>query len=80
MKPQKQSRSATTNCYVVPYASTTSRQQSFFPRTIRDWNLLPLSIKKAGSVPIFKARLATHLMKPGLPLPDPPPSPNNVPL
>ena len=80
MKPQKQSRSANTNCYVVPYASTTSRQQSFFPRTIRDWNLLPLSIKKAGSVPIFKARLATHFMKPGLPLPDPPPSPNNVPL
>ena len=74
MKPQKQSR----NSYVVPYASTTSRQQSFFPRTIRDWNLLPLSIKKAGSVPVCKARLATHFMKPGLPLPDPPPSPNNV--
>ena len=36
MKPQKQSHSANTNSYVVPYASTTSRQQSFFPRTIRD--------------------------------------------
>ena len=51
MKPQKQSRSAQ---YVVPYASTTSRQQSFFPRIIRDWNQLPLSIKKAVSA--FKAQ------------------------
>ena len=54
MIPQIQSRSANTNSYVVPYASATSRQQSFFPRTIRDWNQrnqLPLSgIKKAGSV------------------------------
>ena len=55
MKPQKQSRSAHTNSYVVPYASTTSRQQSFFPRIIRDWNQLPLSIKKAVSA--FKAQL-----------------------
>ena len=75
MKPQKQSRSASSNSYVVPCTSTTSRQQSYFPRTI-----LSLSIKKAGSVPVFKARLATHFMKPGLPLSDPPPSPNNVPL
>ena len=65
IKPQKQSRSANNNSYVVPYASTTSMQPSFLPRTIRDWNLLPLSIEKADSVPIFKARLATHFMKPG---------------
>ena len=80
MKPQKQSRSANTNSYVVPYASTTSRQQSFFPRTIRDWNQLPLSIKKAGSVSVFKAQLATYFPKLGLPLSDPHPTANNVPL
>ena len=68
MKLQKQSRSANTNSYVVPYASSTSRQQSFFPRTIRDWNQLPLSIKKAGSVSAFKAQLATYFTKLGLPL------------
>ena len=83
MKPQKQSRSANTNSYVVPYASSTSRQQSFFPRTIRDWNQLPLSIKKAGSVSAFKAQLATYFTKLGLPLvplSDPYPTANNVPL
>ena len=36
MKPQQQSRSANTNSCVVLYASTTSRQRLFFPRTIRD--------------------------------------------
>ena len=83
MKPQKQSRSANTNSYVVPYASTTSSQQSFFPRTIRDWNQLPLSIKKAGSVSAFKAQLATYFAKlslPLIPLSDPHPTANNVPL
>ena len=68
MKPQKQSRAANTNSYVVPYASTTSRQQSFFPRTIRDWNQLPLSTKKAGSVSAFKSQLANYFIKLGLPL------------
>ena len=74
MKPQKQSRSANTNSYVVPHASCTSRQQS------RDWNQLPLSIKKAGSVSVFKAQLATYFTKLGLPLSDPHPTANNVPL
>ena len=65
MKPQKQSRagSANTNSYVVPYASTTSRQQSFFPRTIRDWNQLPLSISRASVFPRprnFRVRRGFH--------------------
>ena len=76
MKPQKQSRSANNNSYVVTYASTTSRQQSFIPRTIRDWNQLPLSVKKASSVSAFKAQLATYLIKLGLHLT---PTENNVP-
>ena len=83
MKPQKQSRSANTNSYVVPYASITSRQQSFFPRTMRDWNQLPLSIKKAGSVSALKAQFATYFTKlgqPFIPLSDPHPTANNVPL
>ena len=80
MKPQKKSSSANTNSYVVPHASTTSRQQSFFPRTIRDWNQLPLCIKKAGSVSVVKAQLATYFTKLGLPLSDPHPTANNVPL
>ena len=83
MKPQKQYRSPNTNSYVVPHASTTSRQQSFFPRTIRDWNQLPLSIKKSGSVLAFKAQLATYFTKLGLhliPLSDPHPTANNIPL
>ncbi len=83
MKPQKQSRSPNTNSYVVPYARSTSRQQSFFRRTIRDWNQLPLSTKKAGSVSAFKAQLATYFTKLGLPLiplSDHHHTANNVPL
>ena len=77
---QKQSRSANTNSYVVPPVSTTSRQQSFFPRTIRDWNQLSLSIKKAGSVSAFKAQLDTHFNKLGQRLSDPHPTTNHVPI
>ena len=58
-KPTRQSRTAQPYSYTVPYASTTHRQQSFFPRTIRDWNKLPPDIMSAGSVDAFKAQLTT---------------------
>ena len=58
-KPTRQSRTNSTLSYAVPYASTLSHQQSFYPRTIRDWNLLPYEVQSAGSVEAFRAQLAT---------------------
>ena len=61
-KVTKPSRSSDTFSYTIPFASTLNRQQSFYPRTIRDWNLLPAEAKSAGSVEAFKAQLhATNL-------------------
>ena len=57
-RPKRQSRTATPNSFTVPYTNTTSRQQSFFIRTTKDWNLLPPDTQSAGSVEAFKSQLA----------------------
>ena len=36
--------------YILPYAFTTYYQQSFFQRTIKEWNNLPLIIINADSL------------------------------
>ena len=38
-----------------------SRDMSFFPRTIPEWNSLPQEIVAAKSLDCFKTRLAAHL-------------------
>ena len=58
-RPTRLSRTNDSYSYAVPYASTQIRQLSFYPRTIRDWNLLPVEVKSAGSVEAFRAQLAT---------------------
>ena len=44
--------------YDIPYSRTLYRQKSFFPRTIPEWNELPVEIATAPSLPTFQARLA----------------------
>ena len=39
-------------------ANTTVGQNSFWPRTIRDWNSLPPATTLAPSVAVFKSRLS----------------------
>ena len=36
------------------YARTDSFKYSFFPRVVRSWNKLPISVKKSNSVSKFK--------------------------
>ena len=39
--------------YQVPYSRTESHRQSFFPRTVRNWNALPRNTVTAPSVEAF---------------------------
>ncbi len=43
-------------------ASTKYLQNSYFYRTIPTWNCLPVGIVEAGTLDLFKARLARHAM------------------
>lgn len=45
--------------FQVPFCQTESYKNSFFPRTIRHWNLLPPTIASQDSLPHFKAALST---------------------
>ena len=46
--------------FQLPQCRTQYRLNSFFPRTIRDWNKLPPDIQSVGSVDALKERLAQH--------------------
>ncbi len=46
----------------IPFCRTLYSQQSFFPRTIREWNNLLPDILSAGSVEIFRSQLAKHFI------------------
>jgi hypothetical protein len=44
----------------LPYSRTVYHQQSYFPRTIKDWNSLPPDVALAPSLEAFKAQLASY--------------------
>ena len=44
----------------IPYCSTEAYKQSFFPRTIKNWNDLPYSIACQGSLTLFQTALSSH--------------------
>ena len=39
----------------IPFCRALYRQKSFFPRTVREWNILPSDTLSAQSVDAFKA-------------------------
>jgi hypothetical protein len=42
-------------CHIIPASSTTLRRESFYPRTIREWNSLPpTNVATAWSLETFK--------------------------
>ena len=43
----------------IPFCQTDSYKNSFFPRTIRQWNSLPSSTATMSSLPPFKAALSS---------------------
>jgi hypothetical protein len=44
----------------VPFCNTEAYKNSFFPRTIRNWNTLPASIACQGSLTLFQTALSSH--------------------
>jgi hypothetical protein len=61
---QKKSRRQTNSqAYDVPSHRTVYRQQTFFPRTIPEWNSLPESVATAPTLTSFRSRLQNHLLK-----------------
>jgi len=46
--------------YQLPFCSTEAYRQSFFPKSIRLWNALPVTIACQSSLPLFKAALSSH--------------------
>ena len=47
-------RTENTQAYHLPHSRTNYYNMSFFPRTARDWNILPESTVSSPSVQIFK--------------------------
>ena len=45
--------------YRVPSSATNYHQMSFIPRTIKDWNCLPIKVVEANSAPSFRRQLDT---------------------
>ena len=53
--PARLSRGMNQAAYQIQSCRTEARKMSFFPRTIRDWNALPLQTVTAESLPLFRA-------------------------
>ena len=50
-----------TNHFILPSGNTTQYQLSYFPRTIKDWNTLPLATIESPSLTTFVCSLKTLL-------------------
>ena len=50
-------RTENTLAYHIPQSRTEYHRNSFYPRTIRDWNLLPESVVNSLTPVAFKERL-----------------------
>jgi hypothetical protein len=55
--PDRISRNNNTKAYQIPSCRTEIRKESYFPRTIRDWNALPDNCVTIGNLETFKAHL-----------------------
>jgi len=55
--PNRISKNMGLNSFQIPACKTTARKESFYPRTIRDWNALPSSVTSASSLESFKKLL-----------------------
>ena len=47
--------------YIVPQSNTNSHKYSFYPRTIRDWNNLPVSFIESANIDDFINLLSNHI-------------------
>ena len=44
--------------YQIPECRTEYQRQSFFPRTVQEWNSLPAAVVTATTLDAFRSRLA----------------------
>ena len=56
----RQTRHSNSNSFQIPSCKTQYRKESFFPRTITDWNKLPDNIVNCTSVESFKSSISKH--------------------
>ena len=59
-KSSSRTRSGASNSYRLYTTNTSTYANSFFPRTIKDWNSLPIDIKAVESLDQFKEGLASR--------------------
>ena len=57
VQPSRLSRNMGQHSFQIPSCNTIIRKESFYPRTIRDWNALPTDTATAKSLESFKAHL-----------------------
>ena len=58
IQPTRLSRNMGQHSFQIPSCNTIIRKESFYPRTIRDWNALPTDTDTAKSLESFK----THVL------------------
>ena len=46
--------------FAVPFCATEAYKNSFFPKSIRLWNALPVNIACQSSLPLFQTALSSH--------------------
>ena len=56
----KRQRPGYINQFQLPHCNTESYKQSFFPRTLKQWNGLPPAITSQGSLSLFSTALSSH--------------------
>ncbi len=55
---ERASRHTGSHCFQTLHSHTDYHRNSYFPRTVREWNNLPPDIAKAPSLSSFRGRLA----------------------
>ena len=57
--PDRKTRHAHNRSFQIPSSRIDSRKMSFFPRTVRDWNLLAPDIVEMDTPEVFKAGIVS---------------------
>ena len=55
------SRHTNAHSFQIPYCKTSIRKESFYPKTIRDWNNLPAPVTATESLDLFKRLYCLHI-------------------
>ena len=60
LPPDRLSRHTNAHSFQIPSCKTSIRKESFYPKTIKDWNNLPDQVTAAESLDSFKKLLLTY--------------------